>query len=273
LSGASCGIGGLGQKMITLSSLSFKYKNEKEYAIANVSCEIASEGISAIVGRSGVGKSTLLKLLAGIYVAGDPTVEDLQGGINIDGLIPRQLRGPGVASWVPQESALLDHLTVSGNIALAMMNVGDREELRRKCLDMVVRLGLDSVKHSRPRQLSGGMKTRVSLGRALISEPRYLFLDEPFSSLDLGNRWKLYTMVAEERRRPGLTTLITTHNIPEAMLLADRVVVMIDPGSGVRMHEIDNSRMAASEGKLDESLAEARRRALEIEREVYGAGQ
>ena len=68
----------------------------------------------------------------------------------------------------------------------------------------------------RPRSLSGGMKTRISLARALISQPKYLFLDEPFAGIDLVNRWTIYKMLISERRRPDMTTILTSHDIPEA---------------------------------------------------------
>src|SRR5262245_40017562 len=104
--------------MIELVDVTFRYKDEKRTAIENVSSRFDCTGISCLVGRSGVGKSTLLAILAGIYLPGDPAVEEFRGEIKLDGLWPSQLRGARLASWVPQAAILLDHLTVSDNISL-----------------------------------------------------------------------------------------------------------------------------------------------------------
>ena len=255
--------------MIRLDGLSFKYKSASARAIDNLSSEIPSLGIIALVGESGVGKSTLLALLSGIYVEGDSLVDSLKGEIRIDDCKPSSLRGADIASWVPQVSSLLEHLTIHDNIVLPATINSTHDHVDDRCLDIMKRLGIDALGSRRPRQLSGGERTRVSLARALVTRPRYLFLDEPFASLDLGTRWRIYELILAERRQSGLTTIMTTHDIPEAMLLADSVVIMAR-GSKT---ELELTRAQAgidvSSCSRRDCLAEARKRALEIEERIY----
>src|SRR4051812_22133304 len=105
---------------LIIENLSFRYKGAIEFAIRNVCCRTKLDGISALVGRSGVGKSTLMALISGIYTLQDEIVGCLSGEIMLDGCTPGGLRTPNVISWVPQEPALLDHLTVVGNIILPL---------------------------------------------------------------------------------------------------------------------------------------------------------
>lgn len=255
--------------MIHLAGVSFRYKSADRYAIEAASCEIESEGISVIVGASGVGKSTLLALLAGIYVAGDPAVGELTGEITLDGLAPDKLRGARVVSWVPQTTALLDHFNVGDNVTLPLKIEGRKIEEGR-CMKLLDALGMLERRESRPRQLSGGMKTRVSLARALISKPKYLFLDEPFANLDIGNRWNIYKLISEERQSADLCTLMTTHDIPEAMLLADRVIVITQRGGRTLLEAVPNIHISLPpQGGGDECLAEARRRAQGFEARIF----
>src|SRR5216684_1411873 len=276
---------------VRLKQVSFKYKDHDRYAVANLSFEFSSDGISAIVGESGVGKSTLLKLMAGIYLSGDPAIGELSGEIKLDEFRPEQLRGPQMISWVPQESALLDHLTVADNVELAMTiseSNGKRTDTDRlsvhrwaskilyrqsanrvpersvECERLLRTLRMYDLAKRRPRELSGGERTRVALARALITRPKYLFLDEPFVSLDLTNRWIVYELLAQERRQDNFSTFITTHDIPEAILLADRLIV-ITRNSRTSAVELNNCRLAICQ----ESLERARDRALETESKIF----
>jgi NitT/TauT family transport system ATP-binding protein len=253
--------------MIRLDGLSFKYKSAPTLAIDSLSGEIPSLGIIALVGRSGVGKSTLLALLGGIYVEGDSLVDSLKGEIRIDDSRPSSLRGPDIVSWVPQVSSLLEHLTIHENIVLPTTINSAHCDVDDRCVDIMKRLGIDALGSRRPRQLSGGEKTRVSLARALVTRPRYLFLDEPFASLDLGTRWRIYELIIAERRRTGLTTIMTTHDIPEAMLLAESVVIM---ARGLKTElELTKAQPGIDLPSRRDCLAEARRRAMEIEERIY----
>jgi len=253
--------------MIDVDGVSFRYRNQNDPAIANLSFSCESSGVTALVGGSGVGKSTLMALLAGIYLQGDTTVATYEGRIRIDGREPKQLRGPATVSWVPQQPILLDHLDIVGNILLPTRIVPDFDDASDRCKSLLAQLRLEEVAACRARELSGGMKTRVSLARALITRPKYLFLDEPFSSLDLGNRWNLYTFLRESRQPPELTTVITTHNIPEAMLIADRVAMMKEAyGQTTVTVRESQPPMAAVPARM---LGEARRVAASIEAALF----
>ena len=255
--------------MIRITGLSFKYRERDAYAIRDLSAEIRTDGVTILVGESGVGKSTLLALLSGIYIAGDSLVGSLVGEIRIDDRQPKELRGPTVVSWVPQEGFLLDHLTVRENVMLPTEVGGRNDDTDGLLATLMKRLGIEELASRRPGQLSGGERTRVSLARALVTRSRYLFLDEPFASLDLGTRWRIYEIIQTERRRPGMTTIMTTHDISEAMLLADHISVM---SRGLKT-ELEFVQMKPRIDVLAEPsrdcLAEARSRSLDVEDRIY----
>jgi len=167
-----------------------------------------------------------MALVSGIYTDRDEMVGDLQGQITLDGHRPEEMRGPHTISWVPQQPALLDHLTVAQNVLLPISISGVDQQARADCMRILAALDMGDRHGARPRELSGGMQTRISMARALISHPTYLFLDEPFTSLDVNNRWDLYRLLLAERKDKGLRTFLTTHDIPEALLLADRLLVL-----------------------------------------------
>jgi len=259
--------------MIEVKNLSCKYRTGADYAIRNASFEIQSNGITAIVGTSGVGKSTLLALLSGVYTADDEIIDRFEGDIALDGQKPQQLRGPRIVSWVPQDAALLDHLTIMKNVLLPIVvtdrDVSDDRDWESECLRILRKLGLGERGNARPRQLSGGMRTRVSIARALITQPKYLFLDEPFISLDVANRWNMYVVLGDERRVGRLCTMIATHDIPEAMLLADRILLVGYGENGTTVDIFQNSPLDLHLIGLEAALTEARLRAQEIERQIY----
>lgn len=257
--------------MIDLKNISFKYKGEQSYAIRGLTAQFDNSGITAIIGESGVGKSTLIALLAGIYAKGDPMVERFDGQIQIDAEEPGKIRGARMISWVPQATSLLDHLTVHENVLLPA-RLGEVDHgFQQRFSDLIERLDMKSWMSKRPRELSGGMKTRVSLARALVSRPAYLFLDEPFASLDLGNRWNIYEVIAAQRRGDGLTTVMTTHNVPEAMLLANRVVVMVQREVTRIDQVIENAPIDLAGMSREGCLAVARERAPQVEGRIYSA--
>ena len=182
--------------------------------------------IVALLGRSGSGKSTLLRILAGLI---PPT----EGEVHYRG---NRVTGPspGVA-MVFQSFALLPWLDVLGNVELGLKARGVAPDLRRdKALRMIDVIGLDGFESAYPRELSGGMRQRVGIARALVVEPDVLLMDEPFSALDVltaeSLRGELMALWVG-RKIPTRVILIVTHNIEEAVLLADRVVILgNDPG-------------------------------------------
>jgi NitT/TauT family transport system ATP-binding protein len=199
----------------------------KEFSVLEKIDLALDEGqVVALLGKSGSGKSTLLRILAGLIPASE-------GEVRYRG---QPVTGPcaGVA-MVFQSFALLPWLDVLGNVELGLKARGmPREPRRDKALRMIDMIGLDGFESAYPRELSGGMRQRVGIARALAVEPDILLMDEPFSALDVltaeslrGELMDLWT----GRKIPTRAILIVTHNIEEAALLADRVVILgNDPG-------------------------------------------
>jgi NitT/TauT family transport system ATP-binding protein len=198
-----------------------------EFAVLDKVDLALDEGqVVALLGKSGSGKSTLLRILAGLIPASE-------GEVRYRG---QPVTGPcaGVA-MVFQSFALLPWLDVLGNVELGLKARGMPPEPRRdKALRMIDMIGLDGFESAYPRELSGGMRQRVGIARALAVEPDILLMDEPFSALDVltaeSLRGELMDLWAG-RKIPTRAILIVTHNIEEAALLADRVVILgNDPG-------------------------------------------
>lgn len=261
---------------IEICELSFKYKTASKYAIWRATCRAESHGTTAIVGRSGVGKSTLMALMSGIYNERDELVGALEGHVTINGCSPNTLRGPQVISWVPQSPALLDHMTVAENVTLPLTIDRRQQDLKEEmngcCERILEKLEMRDQINARPRELSGGMRTRVAMARALISRPKYLFLDEPFVGLDVASRWIMCRLLREERSSSAYCTVLTTHEIPEAMLLADRVLIIGRERDATTIEVVNNRPVELGICKMDDLLVEARNRARYIERVIYGSG-
>ncbi|MCM1387898.1 MAG: ABC transporter ATP-binding protein [Bacillus sp. (in: Bacteria)] len=210
---------------IEIKDVSFDYTdNKKRYmALKNVNLNIRTGEFVCILGPSGCGKSTLLNLLNGINRVH-------QGQILVDG---KPISGPGIdRAVVFQQYSLFPWLTVKGNVLFGIKQNGKkyskkrREELAEKYIESV---GLTSAKGRYANQLSGGMKQRVAVARALALESDILLLDEPFGAIDPKLRFELQELVSKLCVEHNKTVVFITHDIDEAILLADRVVVM-EPG-------------------------------------------
>ncbi len=185
-------------------------------ALRSVDLSVAEGGFVSIVGPSGCGKSTFLKAVAGLMpiTSGTLTVGHAAGG------------EPAVA-FVFQSPTLLTWRTVAGNVALPT-ELGRTRRGRdiRKANELLSLVGLDEFAHRFPTELSGGMQMRVSLARALMTDPRVMLLDEPFGALDDLTRQRLNEDLHRIWLRDRWTGLFVTHNVSEAVYLSDRVVVM-----------------------------------------------
>ena len=189
--------------------------------LANVEIDVEASEIVAVVGPSGCGKSTLLRMVAGLDAR-------YEGTISVG---ERAVRGPDPAVGVVfQEPRLFPWLNLSDNVAFGLPDRGSprARELVRETLHVV---GLAGFEAALPKQLSGGMAQRAALARALVTEPQVLLLDEPFSALDAFTRMRLqdHLLAAWARYRP--TLVLVTHDLDEAVYLADRVILLSDrPG-------------------------------------------
>lgn len=182
----------------------------------NISLQLRSGESVALLGPSGCGKSTLLRLLAGL--------EPQQSGhIEIDGAA---MGGPGPERiLVFQDPTLYPWLTVRQNVLLGPQAQG-KKGLAPKADSLISRIGLQSFSEAWPRQLSGGMAQRAALARALLNEPRLLLLDEPLGKLDSLTRISMQRELIALWQQQGYTSLLVTHDIEEALLLCERVLVM-----------------------------------------------
>jgi NitT/TauT family transport system ATP-binding protein len=187
-------------------------------AIREVSLKVSSGEFVAILGPSGCGKSTLLELCAGL--------EPVSGGaILIDG---EKVLGPNPkAVMVFQEHSLLPWLNVEDNVVFGLKMKGTNQNERwRRGREVIDRVKLAKFAKHYPHQLSGGMKQRVAIARALVGNPEFILMDEPFAALDFQTRVLMQQFLLEVWSGFKSTILFVTHHIDEAVLLADRVVVM-----------------------------------------------
>jgi NitT/TauT family transport system ATP-binding protein len=205
------------------------------HAIDNLDLAIAAREFVAIAGPSGCGKSTLLKIIAGL-------IERSQGSVRISG---REVKGPQTELGIVfQTPVLLDWRNVLDNVLVQVELRGlDKRAYRAAAMALLRKVGLEGFEDRMPRELSGGMRQRAAIVRALIHDPPLLMMDEPFGALDALTREQMRIDLEKlwlDRRQ---TTVFITHGISEAVALADRVVVMTPrPGRVERIIEVDLPR-------------------------------
>jgi len=198
--------------------------------LKNINLTVEKSEFICIVGGSGCGKSTLLRAIAGI----EPSFE---GSICIEGQkisFPRKDRG-----MVFQEHRLFPWLTAEDNVAYALNGItkAEKKKLAKSYLELV---GLRGFEKSYPRQLSGGMAQRCCIARALVNQPSLLLLDEPFGALDTFTKMQMQNELLAIKKKSGSTMILVTHDIEEAVFLADRVVVLSPrPGMIKRIIKIE----------------------------------
>jgi NitT/TauT family transport system ATP-binding protein len=213
----------------------FGHGPQAKLVLDQVSFDLHGGEFLALVGSSGSGKSTVMRLIAGLD---RPT----GGSISIDG---QPVRRPGSdRGMVFQKYSLYPWLTAAENVAFGMeLQQRPRQEIRERTAYFLEVVGLADVARSLPRELSGGMQQRVAIARALAAEPKVLLLDEPFGALDIQIRESMQEFVHQLWRQTGLTALLITHDLEEALLLAGQVHIMApSPGRIVRSVAVDLDR-------------------------------
>jgi sulfonate transport system ATP-binding protein len=210
--------------MLQLENISKQFANGF-IALDEVNLKVARGEIVSLVGTSGCGKSTLLRIISGLDVpsTGRVTIEQK--------LVTSPHPEVGI---IFQEPRLMPWLTVSENVQFGLEGISKLEKLR--LVDIILdRVGLSAFSQALPRQLSGGMAQRVAIARALVTQPSILLLDEPFSALDAFIRMKLQDHLLQVWEFDRPTLILVTHDIEEALVLSDRVIVLrSDPG---RVHQ------------------------------------
>jgi len=221
----------------------FRARRGPVAALSEMSLRVHEHEVVAVVGPSGCGKTTLLELICGLQRPDQGTIRSAP------------------AALMPQRDLLLPWLSTLDNAGLALRARGaSREEGRRQARPWLVRFGLEGFESARPAQLSGGMRQRVSFLRTLLAGKPVLALDEPFAALDAITRLQMQSWLARVLDNEPRTVVLVTHDVEEAVVLADRVVVMSSrPGRAVAEIEVGLPR---PRHRTDATVVELRERAL-----------
>ena len=211
-------------------------------ALRDVSFGVSAEEFVCIVGPSGCGKTTLFRIIAGLE---DPST----GAVWLDG---DRVEGPGMdRGMVFQEYGLFPWRTVLDNVKFGLEQRDMAKAMRReRAMEMIELVGLDGFADAYPNELSGGMKQRVGIARALAVDPEILLMDEPFGSVDAQTRDMLHGELLRIWQETGKTVLFITHDVDEAVTLADRVVVLT--GSPGHVHEVVDVDLERPRNRTDD---------------------
>lgn len=224
--------------------MTFETKNGKFIALKNINLSVNAGEFISVIGHSGCGKSTVMNLIAGLLKPTDGVL--LVGG--------REINGPGPdRAVVFQNHSLLPWLTCFENVLLAVQSVFKTETLLQQearaqaALELV---GLSHASDKTPKEISGGMKQRVGIARALAMEPKFLLLDEPFGALDALTRAHLQDELMVIMKKSKCTALMVTHDVDEAVLLSDRIVMMTN-GPAATVGEILDVNLPRPRARLE----------------------
>ncbi len=207
-----------------LKGVTFAYQ-EGQPIFNGFSWQIAPGDAWAVIGPSGCGKSTLLYLLTGLR-------QPQSGSVRVDGMPVERPRPSSTTGLILQDYGLLPWATVWDNVRLGLQLRGvPKAEQAEQVANWLERLGITALRDHYPAQLSGGQRQRTAIARTLVFQPNLLLMDEPFNSLDALTRERLQNVVLELILEHGLTTVLVTHNIEEAVFLGQRVLVLNQPPS------------------------------------------
>jgi len=204
---------------LEVKNISKKYG--KVPVVSDLSLSVKRHHTLSILGKSGCGKTTMLKMIAGL-------VSLDQGTIKLDGLAVHTMdASKRNIVYLYQEDLLFPHFTVFENIAFGLrIKKVNKEEVNVRVLEMIENLELVGQSEKMPHQLSGGQRQRVSFGRAIITNPSLLLLDEPFGSLDAGTRTNMQKLFRRLADTFSITSLFVTHDLKEAILMGDQIALM-----------------------------------------------
>ena len=223
-------------------------KGQRILALETVSFDVNQGEFVTLVGPSGCGKSTLLRLIAGLHLA-------TSGELHVDG---KKVEGPVNVGMVFQTPVLMPWMSVLANILLPLEILKfNMKDGRTEALELIQMLGLANFEHAYPFELSGGMQSRVAIGRALIHKPKILLMDEPFGALDAFTRESMGMELLRIWETVKKTVIFVTHDISEAVFLADKVVVLTPrPGRVSRVMQIDLERPRTVATKSSSAFAQ-----------------
>lgn len=224
--------------MISIENITKSYsKGEKTYyALQDISLKVNKGEFLCIVGPSGCGKTTLLRMIAGLEF---PTHGRIMEG-------EREIVGPNrERGYVFQQYSLFPWRNVLDNITFGLeIREMEKEEMIQKARSYLKMIGLSQFENSYPKELSGGMKQRVAIARSLVNDPNVLLMDEPFSALDVQSRHKLQEELVRIWGEEQKTIIFVTHNVDEAIFLADRIIVLSpSPGTIIKTFNIELDRV------------------------------
>lgn len=215
--------------LILLQNVAFAYHPRQAPVLAGVNLALPKGGVTALIGRSGAGKSSLLHLIAGLAQPSD-------GAVIIDGLLVDKPTPRAVMMF--QSPSLYPWLNVARNVGIGLkFNRVKKEEAARRIAASLALVGLSEEAGRPAGALSGGQAQRVALARALVMEPEVLLLDEPFAALDMFSRNALQSDIREIGERLGITTVLVSHDITEVARMADRAVFLGGKPAGVLAQE------------------------------------
>lgn len=241
-------------KALEINNLSFKYKDSDKFITENLSFDINTNEFVTIIAPSGTGKSTLFRLILGL-------LEPVEGNIKI-----AQQGNKNIVGYMPQKDSLMPWRNVLDNTAIGLeLNGHKRKEAREIAATYFEEFGIKGTERSYPHELSGGMRQRASFLRAIVNKPPILLLDEPFSSLDALTRRKLQGWLLNLCQKEQNTVFMITHDIEEALLLSDRVLIATElPYKKLQSIDVQFKRPRNYKTTLTSEFIELKRYILDI---------